>query len=592
MQNLSKKTAKIKSAINSHIASCIRPVQNTITDLGEKKLNIELPDTQRPLMALTFLPGSDISEDTLFRIKSRLSGLFDYSFITFSEKKVSFKTVNERILEAKADYIIFLNNVYDISKAFDKILFSVYSGNGSAGAVGARSYYSKKSGRTNSGLIKQLGLCTQKRFEKDGITPYLLLKENRNRKILWRSKASILEERIPSTDLLMMPFKEFEEHHGFFEMYDTEFSPYALSDICFLCEAKGLKNYLSASCTASVSFKTEKKKDARLLNRRIFRSRWYRYISSEKQASSANLDANSIDICGPMPENESAKFWGDYHYALAMKKSFEKQGFKVNILSREHWYDYTNSKYSIVLRGTRPYYRSAIDTGRIMMFWAISHPADITPEELNQADHVFFASEKMQEVFEPKIKTASSVLPQCTDPDVMFCSGSCSLSPELLFVGNSRHVYRRIIKDLIPTEHDLQIYGRHWEDFPEVQKHVVSDYIANSEVSSAYHNAAILLNDHWDDMLEYGIISNRIFDALCAGAFVISDNVPGIHELLGDAVVTYNDRDDLKNKVDYYLSHPDERNAIASMAQSLVKEKHSFDARIAEIIKVMSQTKV
>ena len=198
--------------------------------------------------------------------------------------------------------------------------------------------------------------------------------------------------------------------------------------------------------------------------------------------------------------------------------------------------------------------------------------------------------------FSEKVDVPSSVLMQCTDPEAMLYSEDIVIptgnySPELLFVGNSRGVFRKILRDVLPTDHDLHVYGRHWEKFPEVQEHVIANYIDNDKVAGVYHNARILLNDHWDDMREYGIISNRIFDAMCAGAFVISDDVPGLEEAFGECLVTYTDRKDLSDKIDYYLTHEFERMRIARAGRKRVLNKHTFDDRAEKIAEVIEADK-
>ena len=298
-----------------------------------------------------------------------------------------------------------------------------------------------------------------------------------------------------------------------------------------------------------------------------------------------SIDAKEIDICGAMPDNENTKFWGDYHYAVALKKEFEKRGYKANILSHENWYNISTAGYTIVLRGVRPYYPAYKDDRKYIM-WNISHPAEVTIEEYKLFDYVFFASEYMKEMYDGKLDVPMDVMPQCTDPDVMKSVDSADKKYELLFVGNSRRVYRRILKDLLPTDHKLTVYGRHWEEFP-VQEYVVQAYIDNNVVGQAYHDAKILLNDHWDDMRDYGIISNRIFDALAAKAFVISDNVKGLEDVLGDCVVTYDTRQDLKEKIDYYMEHDKEREEKAKRGQEIVLAKHTFSNRVDKMLSVL-----
>ena len=140
----------------------------------------------------------------------------------------------------------------------------------------------------------------------------------------------------------------------------------------------------------------------------------------------------------------------------------------------------------------------------------------------------------------------------------------------------------------MPTEHKLTVIGRHWEEYP-VQEYVVQDYISNDEVGQAYHDACILLNDHWDDMKEQGIISNRIYDALSAGAFVISDYMPEIDGSFKGAVVTYKDREDLLQKIDYYMEHEEERLEKVKLGQEIVRKEHTFYNRVEKIIDVMEK---
>ena len=542
-------------------------------------------------IALVMLPGSDTSNASLDRISSALSDKDNCIFINLPHKDVTFKEINIAIINSGADYVFLLNNVYKVSSGFDVALVSELEKNPQTGIVGIPSYYSPISGRSRANLIKQEGLYTEKRSGKKYSLPHYSIKARNSLKPDWLSQEPSSSEVIPSTDFVAMSIKTFKEIGGFSDFYNTNYMTFPLSDLCLNSSAIGHDNKLLREAICAANFVNDISTDDKRQNREVFRGRWFKYLSggADIKSSKSPLDPLSIDICGPMPDNDSAKSWGDYHFALALKKAFEKMGYKANILSREHWYDKSDSKYVLVLRGMRPYYKSPANYNQILMYWTISHPAEITPGELKQADYVFYPSKLMQDHFESSVSVPSSILPQCTDPEIMHAEGTCSMTPELLFIGNSRHVFRRILKDLLPTEHELQVYGREWDEYPMVKEHLVAEYFDNSKIADAYHNAAILLNDHWDDMLEYGIISNRIFDALSSGAFVISDEVAGIHQLLGDSVVTYKDQEDLKSKINYYLEHKDERDEIASRGHDIVINNHTFDTRAAHIIEKMGQ---
>ena len=179
------------------------------------------------------------------------------------------------------------------------------------------------------------------------------------------------------------------------------------------------------------------------------------------------------------------------------------------------------------------------------------------------------------------------MLLQCADPDVMKSTAG-EKKYDLLFIGNSRRVYRQIVQDALTLDYPLTIYGRHWEAFEEAQKCVREPYMPNDQVGQAYRDAKIVLNDHWDDMKETGIVSNRLFDALAAEAFIISDEMPEIAEVFEGTVVTYKDCKDLKEKVDYYMEHPKEAEKLAERGHQLVLEKHTFAKRMDKLVQDLS----
>ena len=55
----------------------------------------------------------------------------------------------------------------------------------------------------------------------------------------------------------------------------------------------------------------------------------------------------------------------------------------------------------------------------------------------------------------------------------------------------------------------------------------------------------ILLNDHWEDMREKGFVFNRIYDGLACGAFILTDKVKDMGELI-KFVQTYETREELE----------------------------------------------
>ena len=171
------------------------------------------------------------------------------------------------------------------------------------------------------------------------------------------------------------------------------------------------------------------------------------------------------------------------------------------------------------------------------MLWNISHPDLLTVAECDAFDLVATPSARHAEQLALQTSTPVVVVEQATDPVVFFPEHDPAHQRELVFVGNSRGIFRPILRDLLPTERDLAVWGQQWERFLPAGV-VAGQHLPNDAVRRAYSSAALVLNDHWDDMREQGIVSNRVFDALACGALVVSDHLPEIAERFGDAVVT------------------------------------------------------
>ena len=298
-----------------------------------------------------------------------------------------------------------------------------------------------------------------------------------------------------------------------------------------------------------------------------------------------NKNYSDLTIAIKSPHPEGTTHWGELFFSTAIKKSFEKLGFNVIIQEREHWYDETNIDIALVLRGELDYHPNYSD---INIMWNISHPKSIPLEEYENYDYVFIASEKYADKIKSKVNTNVNALLQCTDPDVFYPERNMDISEDILFVGVTRGVYRKIIKDTLKTDYDVSIYGMGWEEFID-EKYIKGYFIPNNELHKYYSSCKILLNDHWKDMVYEDFPSNRLFDALSCGAFVISDNIPSAKDLFKGSIVTYNNVEELNKKIKFYLTHEEERRKIAKKGQKIVLENHTFDHRIKKILSVLKE---
>ncbi len=81
-------------------------------------------------------------------------------------------------------------------------------------------------------------------------------------------------------------------------------------------------------------------------------------------------------------------------------------------------------------------------------------------------------------------------------------------------------------------------------------------------------------------------IPQRAFDIMGCGGFLMSNYQPELAEYFipGEDLVLYDSVDDLIQKIDYYLSHEEERLQIARNGYEKIKRYHTYDTRLTEIL--------
>jgi len=291
----------------------------------------------------------------------------------------------------------------------------------------------------------------------------------------------------------------------------------------------------------------------------------------------------SIQIC---PQRwDGAERWGDTHFARALADELARRGHAARIEVVAEWDapERPPADATIHLRGLWPYVPRRDGRDELNVLWNISHPDLVTSAECDAFDLVLTPSARHAEELAQRTSTSVHVLEQATDPVVFFPEHDPAHARELVFVGNSRGIFRPILQDLLPTEHDLAVWGQGWGGMLPAGV-LAGQHLPNDEVRRAYASAAIVLNDHWDDMRAQGIVSNRIFDALACGALVVSDHLPEIAERFGDAVVTYRTPDELRAQVEALLADPQQRAERAARGRAEVLAHHTFRHRVDALL--------
>jgi hypothetical protein len=275
------------------------------------------------------------------------------------------------------------------------------------------------------------------------------------------------------------------------------------------------------------------------------------------------------------PKGDAGRRWGDYWFATDLAQALKAEGVDTKVVSRAS----ANSQQRngddvvVVLRGLRRVVPS--NTSATWMLWVISHPELVEPGEAAQYSRAFAASQQWDPG--PEIGEFIPLL-QATNSHRFTPISSCEKSG-VLFVGSTRGEFRPIVRDALAAQIPLKIYGVGWDEFLAPDQ-IAGEFVDNSKLPAAYASSAIVLNDHHREMAEQGFLSNRLFDAVAAGARVVSDPARGISEVFGSSVVTYQTPEELAEIIrDADSFFPSE-----GTASQRIRSEHDFRARARALI--------
>lgn len=158
------------------------------------------------------------------------------------------------------------------------------------------------------------------------------------------------------------------------------------------------------------------------------------------------------------------------------------------------------------------------------------------------------------------------------------------LAHDVIFLANCYSESRRELGQALRSMDgvDVGLYGRNWSWGN-------GDTTYQFTASAALvQNAKIVIGDN--QYGKRGYVSNRLFETLASGGFLLHQTVDGLEELTGlrDGVhyIAWADVTDLQKKIDYWLkpTRAKKRAAIAQAGQDFVRAHHSFDARVKELL--------
>ncbi|MFB7843337.1 hypothetical protein [Microbacterium sp. NPDC056052] len=281
------------------------------------------------------------------------------------------------------------------------------------------------------------------------------------------------------------------------------------------------------------------------------------------------------------PAGPRGESWGETHFARSLAAALERLGQYVAVDSFPAL-NRASSEYDEVvlcLRGPHPL---PAQDARHRLLWIISHPDEITAEELNGYDRVFAGSTAWARIAAQRFGVPIAPLLQCTDARRFHPSG-VRRGDDLVFVGTARGIARPAVVVPVRAGRRMRVYGPDWRGYIPGSA-IAGTHLPNDEVPAVYESAGAVLNDHWPAMRREGFISNRLYDVVAAGGRAISDDVEGIAEIFGGAVRQFRDERELLALTDQPLDERFPPDAELAQISERIRREHSFDARARRLV--------
>lgn len=151
---------------------------------------------------------------------------------------------------------------------------------------------------------------------------------------------------------------------------------------------------------------------------------------------------------------------------------------------------------------------------------------------------------------------------------------------DIAFLGNCYNSQRRSL-EMALEGYDVGFYGLGWANSN-------GQCLYNFDAGQAlYQQAKVALGDTFPNTTAF--VSNRFFQALAAGAFLLHQEIPEFEKfnpgiIEGEHYVSWRDLEDLREKLDYWLDgrRATKRERIAAAGQEAV-QAYSFDAQVGKL---------
>jgi O-antigen biosynthesis protein len=134
----------------------------------------------------------------------------------------------------------------------------------------------------------------------------------------------------------------------------------------------------------------------------------------------------------------------------------------------------------------------------------------------------------------------------------------------------------------------IRAFGAGWDAHPRTG-HLAGGALPPGRLPGAYAGTKLVVHEADAMTATWGGLDRGLWDALAAGAPVLTNSGLGVAEALPGLVPSYSDADELRGAIDRFMSNPELRRETAMAARAEVLQHHTYASRSTEMLAAISQ---
>ena len=173
----------------------------------------------------------------------------------------------------------------------------------------------------------------------------------------------------------------------------------------------------------------------------------------------------------------------------------------------------------------------------------------------------------------------------------LFKKNNCEKKYDVTFIGGPHSNRYKVLKFLKDNGVNLRIFGGGWNNYPDM-KDIWGGYLAPGDVVKTINESKINLNFLMTSTMEKYQIKTRLFEIPCAGGFQLCDDYEEVYKYYKKdrEISTFSSKEDLLEKINYYLRNEQERERIANETYFRTMKEHTWPIRFKKLFKEIAET--